>query len=353
MSRRDEMQLMTEPLTPRDQIARAWSRVAYEDDRRPETGFSVLVPHGWDTHPPARPAGAAGAADEGLVPLAVWSDPGEDARVEVSVQRLARELAPADWMVEWLKANGFEVLAARRIASPAGALGDVLAVKRAAPDARIYRLRSYKSGPLLFLVAASVARHRFEALEETLFIGTEGFRLTGAASPVPAEPLREVTLTAPAPARFVIPAIWVQQRDDQLRAGQAWRFANPATEDHMVGLIYVATIPHDGAAGHDELADRLTASFRKDQEIEIQETPLRRVSEPDAPADVREARFPARRADGERVRLELVIARDPARWSVFALLGNRPDPDPLLIDAINRRAFEIVVASFTDRAAVA
>ena len=179
------MQLMTEPLTPREEIARAWSRVAYEDDRRPETGFSVLVPHGWDTHPPARPAGAAGAADEGLVPLAVWSDPGEDARVEVSVQRLARELAPADWMVEWLKANDFEVLAARRIASPAGALGDVLAVKRAAPDARIYRLRSYKSGPLLFLVAASVARHRFEALEETLFIGTEGFRLTGAASPVP------------------------------------------------------------------------------------------------------------------------------------------------------------------------
>jgi hypothetical protein len=266
---------------------------------------------------------------------------------------MRRELAPADWMVEWLKANGFEVLAARRIASPAGALGDVLAVKRAAPEARIYRLRSYKSGPLLFLVAASVASHRFEALEETLFIGTEGFRLTGAASPVPAEPLREVTLTAPAPARFVIPAIWVQQRDEQLRDGQAWRFANPATEDHMVGLIYVATIPHDGAASHDELADRLTTSFARDQGLEIAEPDLRRVSDPAAPADVREARLTARRADGERVRLELVIARDPTRWSVFALLGNRPDPDPLLVDAINRRAFEIVIASFTDRVAAA
>ena len=70
-------------------------------------------------------------------------------------------------------------------------------------------------------------------------------------------------------------------------------------------------------------------------------------------ADVREARLTARRADGERVRLELVIARDPTRWSVFALLGNRPDPDPLLVDAINRRAFEIVIASFTDRVAAA
>jgi hypothetical protein len=31
---------------------------------------------------------------------------------------------------------------------------------------------------------------------------------------------------------------------------------------------------------------------------------------------------------------------------VFALAGTRPDPDPYLIDAANRRVFEIVRGSF-------
>ncbi|KYO57487.1 hypothetical protein PJ900_00770 (plasmid) [Tistrella mobilis] len=330
--------LMTEPVTPRPEIAAGYSRVPYGDARRPGTNFSVLIPHGWTTH--ALPPRAE--ETDGLAVLAAWSAPDGDVRLEVAVQRMRRELAPADWMVEWLTANDWQVLDARRLPGAAGAQGDVLAAR----EGRVHRLRSYKSGDLMFLVDASVSRDGFAAAEETLFVATEGFRLEGLIGGPYAEPMREAAWDGPIPAWLLVPAAWKMAADDRLPRAAGRQFTATDAGGRPVGLIYVGTLAPEAATDHAALAAAVAETLRTRQDLTFDTPTLDRVSAPGATAEVQTGSTTAVNPAGVPVRVEMTIVREPRGWVVFALAGTRPDPDPYLIDAANRRVFEIVRGSF-------
>ncbi|MEN3163989.1 hypothetical protein WI697_18240 [Tistrella mobilis] len=344
----NEMRLLTEPKTPVEVLERRMSRVSFSADRAPDLDFSIVVPHGWSTEPVETPLPAPGG---GLARVAAWSAPDGAARVDVYAQRLLREVHSLDWFLVWGRANGYRILDQRSRASGPDIGIDVLAI-REAKGADVVRLRTYRKAGLLFMVAASTARHRLADQEEAMLVAVESFDAGEVPPDAFAEPMREVEVSGPVAFHLIMPEIWSMRRDTDAGADTtSLFFANPATPDRVVGLIHVMSAPRDRYASDKAVAADLLAMIERDQKVTIPEgAELAQAAEIDG-RPARQLVTAGRNAAGEPVRVAVTVTGGQALggWISLLLVGNRPDPDPFLIDGINARAYDIARRSLSLR----
>ncbi|MGK9169344.1 hypothetical protein KXR53_23725 [Inquilinus limosus] len=334
-------ELLLKPRSSEAQILQASQR-QFEDNGDPALTFSLLLPKDWLKYEPYKPENPEA---EGLVLLSRYGSRDSRALLEVYAQKLQRELSSADWLDVWLRENGYTVLDRHVAYAAAGWNADVLATRQAKGQTFTYRMSTFKNGDRLYLVFGYAQPGAYAGAEEAFAVAADSFRLPQADDIPSAEPLRTIQLSRVLPARFVFPAGWQETRDDSVGPNQdSLNFKNVAA-DTVVGQLNVLVAPGAVYPSHEALANTLATASGKVVGVDVPDLRLRPVNLGSILTDAREGEVTVE-AKGSTFRIRVTVARGGTGWVSFLLLSFKPTPDLHLIDAINRRAYDIAVRTF-------
>jgi len=333
--------LLLKPRSTPRQIEQSTQRQV-EDNADPALAFSLLLPKDWLKYEPYAPEKPDAP---GLVLLSRYGSRDQRAMLEVYGQKIVREMSSADWLEAWLRQNGYAVLKWHTAYSAAGWNADVLAQRSMNGRDFVYRMSSFKNADRLYLVFGYAEPAAYAVAEEPFVIAANSFQLVHGADVPSAEPLRTVQMSRVLPARFVFPTSWEESRDDSVGSDRdSLNFKNQA-DDQPIGRLNVLVAPPSAYASHGELADTLLEAVKGATGADVTSMAL-------APVDLRTDLQDAREGEaevevkGSTIKVRLTIARAGNAWVSFLLIGYKPKPDLLLIDAINRRAYDIAVRTF-------
>lgn len=331
-------------LTPRStpgQIEQS-TNLQVEDNGDPALSFRLRLPKDWLKFEPYKPETPEG---EGLILLSRYGSRDQRAMIEVYAQTLRRELSSADWLAAWLRQNGYTVLKQYTYYSAAGWNADVLAGRRADGKDFLYRMSTYKNGDKLYLVTGYAETAAYANAEEPFVVAAKSFQLLQAADSPSVEPIRTVQISKILPASFGVPEIWVESRDETAGPSQESLNFKNKVGDHTIGQLNVLVAPESAYVSSGDLADTLLAAVKRATGAEVTGMALAPV---DLRTDLKEAREGEAEAevDGAPIKVRLTIGKAGNAWVSFILISSRPNPDLLLVDAINRRAYDIAVRTF-------
>ena len=334
-------ELLLKPRSSPAQIEQSTTRQV-ETNADPALSFSLLVPRDWLKFEPYKPENPDG---KGLVLLSRYGSRDQKALVEVYALKLERELSSADWLDVWLRENGYSVLDRHVAYSPAGWNADVLAARRVNGTDFIYRMSTFKNADRLYLVFGFAQQGAYPIAEEAFVVAANSFRLANGADTPSAEPLRTIRLSRALPARFVFPASWEEARDESAGPEQESLNLKNVAAGRTIGQLNVLVAPAAAYASHGALADVLTAAVKAAVGADLPHLLLKPVDLGTALTDAREGEAEVQ-TQGSTIRIRATIARGGTSWVSFLLVSFKPTPDPYLIDAINRRAYDIAVRTF-------
>ncbi|MGK9235482.1 hypothetical protein KXS07_27790 [Inquilinus limosus] len=334
-------ELLLKPRSSEAQILQASQR-QFEDNGDPDLTFSLLLPKDWLKYEPYKPENPDA---EGLVLLSRYGSRDQRAMLEIYAQKLQRELSSADWLDVWLRENGYTVLDRHVAYSGAGWNADVLATRQAKGQTFTYRMSSFKNGDRVYLVFGYAQPGAYAGAEEPFTVAANSFRLPQAEKVPSVEPLRTIQLSRVLPARFVFPAGWQETRDESVGPNQDSLNLKNVAADAVVGQLNVLVAPGAAYASHDALANTLTTAAGKVVGVDVPDLRLRPVDLGSALTDAREGEATVE-AKGSTFSIRATVARGGTGWVSFLLIGVKPTPDVYLIDAINRRAYDIAVRTF-------
>lgn len=334
-------ELLLKPRSTPGQIEQSTQRQV-ETNADTALSFSLLLQKDWLKYEPYAPETPDKA---GLVLLSRYGSRDQKAFIEVYAQKIKREISSADWLGDWLQQNGYSVLKENRYYSAAGWNADVLATRSVNGKDFVYRMSTFKNADHIYLVFGYAPPETFDNAQEPFVIAANSFQLRGGADVPSAEPLRTVQLSHVLPARFVFPEMWEDTRDDSAGPTQdSLNFKNKVG-DRVVGQVNVLVAPQSAYASYGEIADTLLAAVKGATGAEMAGMTLAPV---DLGTDLKEAREGEAMVvtDGSVIKVRMTIARAGNAWVSFLLIGFKPQPDLYLIDAINRRAYDIAVRTF-------
>ncbi|WP_034852767.1 hypothetical protein [Inquilinus limosus] len=334
-------ELLLKPRSSEAQILQASQR-QFEDNGDPALTFSLLLPKDWLKYEPYKPENPDA---KGLVLLSRYGSRDQRALLEVYTEKLGRELASADWLDVWLRENGYEVLKRHLTDTPAGWNADVLARREVKGKAFTYRMSTSKNGDRLYLVFGYAPAADYSRAEEAFVVAANSFRLPHAADVPSAEPLRTIRLSNVLPARFVFPTSWAEKRDESVGPGQDSINLKNMVGERMIGQVNVLVAPEAAYPSHGAVADALIHAAQGAVGTAIPDVSLTPVDLGSDLTDVRGGEVEVE-TKGSRIRIRVMVARAGRAWASFLLIGFRPQPDLYLIDAINRRAYDIAVRTF-------
>ncbi|MQP66275.1 hypothetical protein GE253_13085 [Niveispirillum sp. SYP-B3756] len=305
----------------------------------PAFAFTLRIPKDWlwfeKEGNPTEPNGQ-------LQKLAAYGDRTDQSLIEVLALRLEREIAPEDWLEQWVMINQFQVLGHRSIPSTAGRNADVLAKKMIAGRPVLFRLRTFKNGKFLYLLHCFSDEAHYPQVEEAFLVAAASFQLTQVQAQQPyAEPMQELPLNKVFQLGFKVPTSWIAQPDNSAGPdSQSWNLANG--DGTPVGFLNVLT--STGASTAEMAAAPVIANLRNIG-ADLREVPLTPVDAglPGIHLSVAERETSL---NGTPAHLRQTVIRTAKGWAVFTLLSPAPTPDPYLIGPINRRAFDIAYGSF-------
>lgn len=334
-------ELLLKPRSTQNQIEQSTQRQV-ENNADSALAFSVLLQKDWLKYEPYAPENPDAP---GLVLLARYGSRDQRAMLEVYAQKIEREISSADWLTVWLRENGYSVVKQNIAYSASGWNADVLAERRVNGKDFVYRMSTFKNADRIYLVFGYAQPEAFANAQEPFVIAANSFQLRDGATVPSVEPLRTVQLSHVLPARFVIPETWEETRDESVGPGQdSLNFKNKI-DDRVIGQINVLVAPQSAYVSHGDLADGLLAAVKRSTGADVSGMAL-------APADLRTDLKDAREGEASVeiedsvVKVRLTIGKAGNAWVSFLLIGFKPKPDLLLVDAINRRAYDIAVRTF-------
>ncbi|MDE1150585.1 MAG: hypothetical protein PW843_28890 [Azospirillaceae bacterium] len=306
----------------------------------PAFAFEVMIPKDWLWfEKDGRPA----APNGGLQLLGRYGDKSQTSITEIYAQRLERELAPEDWLDGWLPANHYTVLARRSIPSEAGRNADVLASRTVEGRPYLYRIRTFKNGPFLYVLHSFAEEARYADAEDSFLVADATFKLTAAKQQSYVENLQSVALNKVFQLGFKVPASWTARADESVDADcQAWSLSNGSGSER-VGMMTVYTAPRGRFKDAVQVAHLAAEGMRKlgtsfpDGTLQAVTTDL-----PDihlATADSTGT------INGRQALVRQTVIVTSKGWAVFTLLTPAPKPDPYLLAAINKRGLDIAITT--------
>lgn len=329
-------ELLLKPRSSPDQIRESTVR---QVERGAERMLNVdfLLPKEWLKFEPYKPEPVASSD---LILFGRYGDRGGKALIELYAQPIARELSSADWFEHWARRSGYVVEKVHRTYTPAGWNVDAIAVRRGTSGAVFtYRMATFKDAGMVYLVAGFAHPREFDALQDKFVTAIGSFRLTDAADMPSAEPLRTVKLSRVLSAQLVIPQTWQRMQDPRTDI-ELVHFENKGG-DAILGKVSVLVAPLAAFASHDAVSDALVAGG----EARGIKVPLTPSNGGKFFTEAREGTIPfdaARPTSSVRT----FVAQGGGAWVGFSRISLRASAESYPIDAINDRAYEIVMRTF-------
>lgn len=312
-----------------------------EANANPALAYTLEVPSNWQKFEPYEPDEDPGP---GLHLLGRYGPPGGRALVEVNTQVLEREISSADWLDQWVAANGFEVRESTRTSSSAGFDGRILAQRRTdAGVTYLYRFSTFKNGNRVYVVSGLAQPDEMAAFEPGYTLARDTFLLTAPNAPC-AEPLWTTQLDHVVPARIAVPSSWIESRDESAGPDQdSVTFKNRGPGE-TVGTIHVLVAPGTTFTTHQQVADHVLAALAPMFKEPLPPIALAPVELPLAEPQQGNTFV---QAGSLWIRVRLTVARLGGAWTSLLLVGFTPVPDEMLVDAMNNRAYEIALTTLS------
>ncbi|MGF1464172.1 MAG: hypothetical protein ACFB2Z_13630 [Maricaulaceae bacterium] len=263
--------------------------------------------------------------------------------IDLAGARLMREVNVADVADLMLARGGYQEIERIEVRSLSGLSADSLASRTL--DGRRWALRSLvrKDGDMAFLLRMRCAWEDLERLAGEFARAAQSFVLLDPSLGDFAEPLVEFTLLAPTPMRFDAPLSW-ERHDRPLgpEGGDGLLLINRLAQ-RACGQIVVVGFPEEAVSGAEALSQALLArAFGAGFTGAI---PALESVDNIGGLALKTWRM---RVDGDLqgkpVRLDATLMALPAGWVSVLVWGPSPQGHPE-IEAVNRRAYEIVLQS--------
>lgn len=311
-------------------------RIVTVGHRNPQLAHQLATPRQCE-FVPAKPLAPGNG---GLFsPISRFESPADDRlAVTVSVSRLSRSAAPADWLRIELDQLRQVVVRRTDVNTPAGQSADVLT--RITSDGRgraVARHLVVADGPRVFRIEASVAESAYRLRAEDLMVAVASFRLVGAERSVGAEPLACTRLAGSGGRAVSHPASWKLEYEStaaELSQGVLCsRF-----EGRVSGRICLLRASRSGAD-----ARAMTGAFLR----WLQQTGVHTRGAALHPVG-RAAEWPrihyfdgGGASDGAAFDTPALVCESADDWTLLGLVSPTYETSPQWW-AINKRAFEIV-----------
>lgn len=334
-------ELLLKPTTPPAEIERLWT-AQREDNTDARLRFALLLPKDWTKFEPYQ--ASPDAQGLGLALLARYGDRASKGLLEVYSQKIVRELSSADWLEHFAREREYRIEKRHLTDSPAGMNVDALATKKGKSGAPfVYRLSTFKDGNRIYLLAGFAAPGDFDGFAEAFVIAANSFQLVAGATSWSAEPIRTAVLSRVRPVELKIPQMWRREVErDEGAALERVHFVNEGQEKRVLGRLTVAVGTAAGHADHAAFVTALTKGIGGAPRVPL--GPLAAGPSGTTDAQAGEAAF-ANEAGKDRRTLRVLVGRQGGGWVGVALVMHHVTADPFPVDAINNRAFEIVMRS--------
>ncbi|MDZ5645699.1 hypothetical protein [Nitrospirillum sp. BR 11828] len=321
------------PLAPR---LRDYLRQAFQSPA-PAFAFDLMIPKDWIWF---EKDGQPNKVNGRLQLLAHYGNKEQSSIIEIYAQKIDREMAPEDWLDQWMQANHYTIIARRTVASDAGRNADVLASRTIEGRPYLYRLRTFKNGKFIYLLHSFAEEARYASAEDAFLVAATSFNLTAAKPQQPyAEELQDVPLHKVFQVGFKIPSSWTVKPDESVDAAcESWGLSNGSGTDR-VGMINVYTAPRNRFKNAQEIALYATDAVRK---LGIDPTggTLAEVPIGDPVVSLWTSDSFAKLDDRSMLVRQVVLGTSKG-WAIFTLISPVAATDPYLVTAINKRALEI------------
>lgn len=334
-------ELQLKPTISDADLARDFTRQR-EDNDDPGLSASFLLPKSWMKFEPYKAPPGGGGLE--LVCFGRYGDAGSKALVELYAQKLPRELSSADWFEHFAREREYHVEKRHLTDSQAGMNIDALATKRGKSGKPFtYRLATYKNAGRVYLVAGFAPPDDFAAFSEAFVVAVNSFQLLAGGKEWSAEPLRTTRLTRVMPVEFTIPQTWRREVDGGTPSAEIERvhFVNSG-KDRTMGRITVAVGTHRAYDTHAGFAEALVRGTAHAPTVDLAPIGANTVSAGSF-AMQGVAPFDPPPPGKDRQTLRVLVGSQGNAWVGFALVMHHWGTDPFPVDAINTRAFEIVL----------
>jgi hypothetical protein len=336
----EKMEILIKPNLSEAEVRARYGRVDVEKSNNAAFHFSIVRPR--DSEQFAVPDEAP-TPDNNRVMIALFGKTGEAYGVEVDAVLLPREMSAADWLAVWLDANGYRILNRQITKTPVGDLADIIAAKTVDGVDFLYRMKTYKDGPYIYLVQGRATRGNFARHEDEFAIAMERFALLHPTGEISAEPLKTYRVTQPHPASFKLPASWAMSPDPvEPPGGTSLRFkAEDASLRRVYGNLSVVTLPRAAGATPDEIE----APYLKALSSNGVSLTGGKLKPDPAVGDLWSADRPGL-INGGPIDVVTRVHRSGQGWLFFGMLMSDPEVKVLALQASARRALEIAENSF-------
>ena len=341
----NQYQLLTTPLSDPASIAAAYVELTVQEGQPTGLGFSLAVPQGWVYLPQE---GQAPDPASPVQPLALFRPAGKGAMGQVAGAELVvwcallvREIHAADWLRVWAASQHLDVLEMRELPSAQGQVGDMLAGSAGpAGPRKLHRMMALRNGPWLYLLD-----YRFQAddpslilpRQEPALVAARHFRPLTPAVNTFAEPMAEPILPGVVPVVFLLPTSWkITAAPDHPAGGSALILTATKGDGTPSGLMLVVR----GGPGAD------AAALESVSIAKLVNNGYQIAAESRPAPSIGTAMLTHRDAGRGGAPLTLLAAQCRVGDAPVSLLLLSPPPaSSMEAWAINRRAFELAVAS--------
>lgn len=333
-------ELVLKAASPPDVISQHWT-LQREDNSLEALSVSLLIPKDWLKYEPYKAPASADGLD--LVLFGRYGDRDGKALVEVYAQKILRELSSADWFEHFARERGYRVEKRHLEYSPAGMNVDAIATKAGKDGAPfVYRMTTFKDADRVYLVSGFAHPKDYEAFSETFVVAANSFRLNHGPKGWSGEPLRPTRLTRVQPIEFMIPQTWRRESEPGDPSAEVERIAfQNLGGQRVLGQLTVATAKSRSYASHEAFLEALTHGIKGTPTVTL--APFGEGT-PSWSADAQQGVAPFLKEEGKDKRtLRVVVGRADGGWVGLALVMHHTSGDPYPADAINNRAFEIVL----------
>jgi hypothetical protein len=263
--------------------------------------------------------------------------------IEVGAVLLEREVAPADWLTNFLEAGGHAIVHSRRTESRGGDVADILTRTETPEGPVLSRWLAIKDHDRLFVLQARCLEGDYPPLADDFLIAVSGFDLLHPGDWPLAERLRSFTRREPGDFCLFYPESWQLAEDDGSNENARVFHINHAVEEAIVGKTTVAVVARDAEADPQKLADNYLGELERGG-ISVSRVPLAASGPVGGFEATWQSHMEAARGENA-IEVRITVGQRPDAWFLLALFGPaRPTaPD---VWAVNRRAYEILLDWF-------
>ena len=240
-------------------------------------------------------------------------------RIEVSVLRLTRDVAPADWLELFVEQLGETVIRQRWFPSPCGPIPDILSREETRGGVFVSRRSAFKDGDAMFVVACRARESEYAEYADDFLTALTTFRLLHPLHWPFAEPVHALDWPDEEGVRLLLLKSWRIERDRHADSRVAALRITNELDGTPIGMMSVAAVARAAASDPQALVATYVRELQRSR-VGVNSIPLKSYS-PRGPFDaVWEGRVEALH-HGKALNVRLFIGRNERMWFVAGLTG--------------------------------